>query len=67
MLRNETRNGQANSMANMHVNQINIVFKNDNSVLLGFLGGSVVKNLPVNAGDMGSIPCLGRSYIPRSN
>ena len=28
---------------------------------LGFPGGSVVKNLPVNAGDMGSIPGSGRS------
>ena len=28
---------------------------------MGFLGGSVVKNLPVNAGDVGSIPGLGRS------
>ena len=28
---------------------------------LGFLGGSVVKNLPANAGDSGSIPGLGRS------
>ena len=27
----------------------------------GFLGGSVVKNLPANAGDTGSIPRLGRS------
>ena len=26
-----------------------------------FLGGSVVKNLPANAGDMGSILGLGRS------
>ena len=26
-----------------------------------FPGGSVVKNLPVNAGDVGSIPGLGRS------
>ena len=33
-------------------------------MLVGFLSGSVVKNLPVNAGDtedMGSIPGLGRS------
>ena len=29
--------------------------------LRGFPGGSVVKNLPANAGDMGSIPGLGRS------
>ena len=27
---------------------------------LGFPGGSVVKNLPANAGDAGSIPELGR-------
>ena len=26
---------------------------------MGFLGGSVVKNLPVNTGDMSSIPGLG--------
>ena len=34
------------------------------SVLLaykGFLGGSVVKNPPANAGDVGSIPGSGRS------
>ena len=31
------------------------------SLLLGFLGGSVVKNLPANAGVMGSIPGLGIS------
>ena len=28
---------------------------------IGFPGGSVVKNPPVNAGDAGSIPGLGRS------
>ena len=28
---------------------------------MGFLGGSVVKNPPANAGDTGSIPGLGRS------
>ena len=28
---------------------------------LGFPGGSVVKNLPANSGDMGLIPGLGRS------
>ena len=36
----------------------------NNCVLRGFSGGSVVKNSPVNAGDagdMGSIPGLGRS------
>ena len=29
--------------------------------LLGLPGGSVVKNLPANAGDAGSIPGLGKS------
>ena len=38
-------------------NQIN--FKH--TCLRGFLTGSVVKNLPANAGDMGSIPGSGRS------
>ena len=30
-------------------------------LMMGFLGGSVVKNLPANAGDMGSISGLGIS------
>ena len=29
--------------------------------------GSVVKNLPRNAGDTGFIPDLGRSHMPRGN
>ena len=33
----------------------------------GFPGGAVVKNLPANAGDMGSSPGLGRSHMLRSN
>ena len=33
----------------------------DLTLLLGFPGGSVVKNPPANAGDVGSIPGLGRS------
>ena len=32
-----------------------------------FPGGAVVKNLPVNAGDMDSIPGLQRSHMPQSN
>ena len=35
--------------------------------LVGFSGGSVVKNLPASAGDMSSIPDLGESHMPRSN
>ena len=34
---------------------------------MGFPGGVVVKNLPANAGDTGSIPGLGRSHMPQSN
>ena len=33
---------------------------------LGFPGGTVVESLPVNAGDAGSGPGLGRSRMPRS-
>ena len=29
----------------------------------GFPGGSMVKNLPANAGDVGLIPGLGRSHM----
>ena len=33
----------------------------------GFPGGSVVKNLPANAGEVGPITDVGRSHMPRSN
>ena len=33
----------------------------------GFPGGSVVKNPPANAGDTGSVPGPGGSYMPQSN
>ena len=33
----------------------------------GFPGGSVVKNPPADAGDMGSIPDPGRFLMPKSN
>ena len=32
-----------------------------------FPGGTVDKNLPTNARDMGSVPELGRFYLPQSN
>ena len=34
---------------------------------LDFPGGPVVKNLPANAANTGSIPALGRSHMPRGN
>ena len=33
----------------------------------GFPGGTVVKNPPANAGDVGSSPDPGRSHMPWSN
>ena len=33
----------------------------------GFPSGSVVKNPPANAGDMGSTPGPGGSHMPRGN
>ena len=36
-------------------------------IILDFPGGPVVKNLPSNAGVMGSIPGLGRSHMPQGN
>ena len=32
-----------------------------------FTGGPVVKNLPANAGHMGSVPGPGRSHMPQGN
>ena len=40
------------------------VFK---TVVQGFPGGAVVKNLPAHAGDTGSSPSPGRSHMPQSN
>ena len=37
------------------------------TVWSGFPGGTVVENLPDNAGDTGSSPGLGRSHMPQSN
>ena len=36
-------------------------------VMRDFPGGTMVKNPPANAGDMGSSPGLGRSYMPWSS
>ena len=44
---------------------IEVVFKITG--LGDFPGGTMVKNPPANAGDMGSIPGPGRSHMPRSN
>ena len=38
-----------------------------NNIFGGFPGGTVVENLPANAGDTGSSPGLGRSHMLQSN
>ena len=38
-----------------------------NFIPTDFPGGSVVKNLPANAGDTGSSPGPGRSHVQQSN
>ena len=40
---------------------------NQEEIDRGFPGGTVVENLPANAGDMGSSPGPGRSHMPLSN
>ena len=44
-----------------------VCFKHLITKVLDFPGGPVVKNLPCNAGDKGSIPGPGRSHMPRGN
>ena len=47
------------------------IYMRENSVSTplnwGFPSGTVVKNMPANAGDTGSSPGLGRSHMPQSN
>ena len=47
----------------LHIHPHSSIFKN----FQDFPGGTVVKNLPDNAGDTGSIPSPRRSHMPRSN
>ena len=35
--------------------------------MLGFCGGSVVRNSPANAGDRGLVSGLGKSHMPQDN
>ena len=46
---------------------IKLILKRKKERKKGFPGGSVVKNSPANAGDMGLIPGLGGSHMPQSN
>ena len=46
---------------NSSTNSLSILFSLFKSGVMGFPGGSVVKNLPANAGDTGLIPGSGTS------
>ena len=46
---------------------VNLLISPSNLNERAFPGGTVVKNLPANAGDMGLSPGPGRSHMPRSN
>ena len=48
----------------LHKNKSQSTFKNSPP---GFPGGTVVENLPANAGDTGSSPGLGRSHVPQNS
>ena len=59
----ETEQRENNNMADLNPNISIIVL---NLVGLDFPGGTVVKNLPANAGDTSSSPGPGRFHMPRS-
>ena len=54
-------------MCNHHHSQFWNIFITSKRNPGDFPGGTVVKNPPANAGDMGSSPGPGRSPMPRSN
>ena len=51
----------------VHTSQYQKTQQRNQKMFGGFPGGTVVENLPANAGDTGSSPGLGRSHMPWSN
>ena len=64
-------NGQAEKITKISESQVGIqelyIPEHTKEFCGDFPGGTVVENLPANAGDTGSSPGLGRSHMPRSN
>ena len=59
-------------MVNRHISRCSTLsiireMKTETTMRWDFPGGSVVKNPPANAGNMGLSPGLGRSHVPQSN
>ena len=50
----------------MQRSDICLIFLDSKRSNIGFPGGAVVENPPVNAGDTGPSPGLGRSHMPQS-
>ena len=68
LLNNAMINYEITALICMYVNECTTVkFCNLKTLLKGFPGGTVVKNPPANAGDMGSSPGPGRSHRLQSN
>ena len=56
--------GEVSQTENDKYHMISLYMWNLKKGYRGFPGGSVVRTLPANAGDMGSSPGLGRSHMP---
>ena len=59
--------GEVKFLTTLNYFTIKVILKRKKERKKGFPGGSVVKNSPANAGDVGLIPGLGGSHVPQSN
>ena len=63
----EMINKDLEELKNKQTEMNNTITEMKNTLKGGFPGGTVVENLPANAGDTGLSPGLGRSHMARSN
>ena len=59
--------GKCRKKRNLSLKHAEEINKQKNNRNKDFPGGTVVKNLSTNAGNMGSSPGPGRSHMPQSN